>query len=183
MNVSDFEYIVNTWYEPLYRFALTLTRNTDDALDLTQSAFARYAEKGKHVSDPQKAKGWLFTVLFREFVSQRRRSWRLIFNTDAMPAMTSEDHEGFTPGRDVDCAAALDALVQLDETFRAPLTLFYLQDLSYREIAKVLNLPTGTVMSRLSRGRLALRRALEGSREQQEHQYPTKPGVERRAQS
>lgn len=166
MDPTDFEHIVNTWYDPLYRFALSLARNTEDALDLTQSTFARYAEKGRHVNDPQKAKSWLFTVLYRDFISQRRRSWRLVFDSDAMPAVPSGDPDHFGADKIIDCAAALAALVELDEHFRAPLTLFYLQELSYREIAQVLNLPIGTVMSRLTRGRLALRRALEGTSEQ-----------------
>lgn len=166
MDVSDFEQIVNTWYDPLYRFAFSLTRNTDDALDLTQSAFARYAEKGRHIRDPSRAKAWLFTVLYRDFISQRRRAWRLVFRSDSLPAGALEDLGNPLPGKKVDCAAALAALVELDEIYRAPLTLFYLQELSYREIADVLNLPIGTVMSRLTRGRHALRQALAGSFEQ-----------------
>lgn len=166
MDPADFERLVNTWYDPLYRFALSLARNPEDALDLTQSAFARYAEKGRHVNDPQKAKSWLFTVLYRDFVSQKRRAWRLVFDSDAMPSVSLDETEGTIAYQQADCAAALAALVELEQIFRAPLTLFYLEELSYREIARILNLPIGTVMSRLTRGRLALRRALEGTREQ-----------------
>jgi RNA polymerase sigma-70 factor (ECF subfamily) len=61
-----------------------------------------------------------------------------------------------------DSATVVSALQAVDEVFRAPLTLFYLEELSYLEIAKILEIPIGTVMSRLSRGKLQLR-ALLGS--------------------
>jgi DNA-directed RNA polymerase specialized sigma24 family protein len=60
----------------------------------------------------------------------------------------------------IDAASALEALGRLDENYRAPLTLFYLKQFSYHEIAEVLNVPVGTVMSRLSRGKAELRKAL-----------------------
>ncbi len=67
-----FQRLIDTWYDPLYRFALSRSRNGDDALDLTQSTFARWAEKGHGLRDGDKAKSWLFTVLHREFLDSRR---------------------------------------------------------------------------------------------------------------
>src|SRR5690554_1167982 len=99
MDEWEFEQIVNTWYDPLYRFAFSLARNADDALDLTQSAFARYAEKGRHIRDGSKAKSWLFTVLYREFISQRRRGWRLIFRSPELPETAHEEAASPSPAR------------------------------------------------------------------------------------
>ena len=60
----------------------------------------------------------------------------------------------------LDAAQAVEALQEVDEIYRAPLTLFYLENLSYKEIAETLELPIGTVMSRLSRGKEQLKKAL-----------------------
>ena len=63
----------------------------------------------------------------------------------------------------LDAALVLDALQTLDDNFRAPLVMFYLENLSYKEIAEILQLPLGTVMSRLSRGKAQLRQRLQSS--------------------
>ena len=68
--------------------------------------------------------------------------------------------ENKSVGDSIDGAYALSALQQMSEVYRVPLTLFYLRELSYREIAAVLNVPPGTVMSRLSRGKAMLRNKL-----------------------
>ncbi len=160
MDVSVFQLLVDTWYDSLYRFALSLSRNSDEALDLTQQTFARWAEKGHGLRDTTKAKSWLFTVLYREFLSSRRLRLRETTASedgffDAVPA------EERTLQQTVDGHQALAALQEIDPTFRAPLVLFYLECHSYREIAAILDVPIGTVMSRISRGKEQLRRKLQ----------------------
>ena len=162
---SQFEQLVKRHYAPLYRFALSLTHRDQEARDLVQEAFARLAAKGDQVRDPTKFKTWLFTTLYREYVREWQRNSRYpqvgLEDLDSEPAIPDEALP--VPGEGLDAEAAMRALMQLDEVYRAPLVLFYLQEHSYREIAAILEVPIGTVMSRISRGRDLLRKALSRS--------------------
>ena len=161
MQDEVFTQLVDAYHAALYRFALSLARNSADACDLTQQTFYIWATKGSALRDPAKAKTWLFTTLYREFLRTRRRGQRQTSIEDLPPGEQeiADDHAPALPDR-LDGEAVLTALQELDEAFRAPLTLFYLQDLSYAEIAETLDVPIGTVMSRLSRGKSQLRALL-----------------------
>src|SRR5438094_157625 len=76
MDDLDFEGLVNRYYAPLYRFALSLTRKETDACDLTQETFYIWANKGHQLQDASKVKSWLFTTLHREFLETQRRQTR-----------------------------------------------------------------------------------------------------------
>jgi len=159
MTSEEFNNIVDSFYEPLYRFAYSLAKEPNGAADLTQQTFYIFAEKGHQIRDRSKVKSWLFTTLHREFLKQRRRSQRMVVVEDTEPLMevpstqTSEEN-----ARKMDGATVIEALSELEDIYRAPLTLFYLQQVSYKEIAEILDVPIGTVMSRLSRGKDQLRR-------------------------
>jgi RNA polymerase sigma factor (sigma-70 family) len=160
MDPSTFKRLIDAWYDPLYRFALSLSRNADDALDLTQQTFARWAEKGGTLRDPAKAKSWLFMVLYREFLNSRRlRQREVLGDTDA--GLELEPVRSNSAETRIDSGTAIAALWELDEIFRVPITLFYLENHSYKEIADVLDLPIGTVMSRISRAKVQLRQKLQ----------------------
>lgn len=160
MHAEGFPRLVERHYAGLYRFALSLAKNPSDAGDLTQQTFYIWATKGHTLRDETKAKTWLFTTLYREFLRVRRREGRITALDDLAPA----DQD--PPDVDVDLIGKMDAhlvmtaLQEVDLVFREPLTLFYLQDLSYLEIAEILAVPIGTVMSRLSRGKAQLRTLL-----------------------
>lgn len=158
--MSEFEELVDAHYQSLFRFAVSMTRDADTAADLVQETFCIWAAKGGQLKDRSKAKTWLFTTLHREFLSQRRRSARFAdepVDEEALGEMPApaEDAE-----RQMDGQRALELLGNLDETYRTPLALFYLQQHSYKEIAEILDVPIGTVMSRLSRGKELLRRKM-----------------------
>lgn len=160
MDPSIFQRLIDTWYDPLYRFALSLARNGDDALDLTQQTFARWAEKGSTLRETDKAKSWLFTVLYREFLDSRRVRRREVFG-EVEAALDREPAKSDAAQTKIDSTAALAALWELEEIFRVPITLFYLENHSYKEIADILDLPIGTVMSRISRAKAQLREKLQ----------------------
>lgn len=155
-----FTQLVDVYYAPLYRFALSLARNAADACDLTQQTFYVWATKGSTLRDGSKVKTWLFTTLYREFLRGRRRGTRLT----ALEDLPSGEED--PPAAETDLALNMDAqlvvkaLQEVDDAFRAPLTLFYLEDLTYQDIADMLEVPIGTVMSRLSRGKAQLRAVL-----------------------
>jgi RNA polymerase sigma factor (sigma-70 family) len=160
MSNEAFTQLVDAHYTALYRFALSLARNAADAGDLVQQTFFIWATKGASLRDAAKAKSWLFTTLYREFLRGRRRSARATSIEDLPPGEQDIAAEEIDRVARLDAGTVMAALQSVDEVFRAPLTLFYLEDLSYVEIAETLEVPIGTVMSRLSRGKAQLRTAL-----------------------
>lgn len=161
MTEEEFENIVERWYDPLYRFAISLCGNPDDALDLTQNAFRKLASKSDPLRDPSKAKSWLFSVVHREFIDDYRHSRRFP-KTEFDASVPLADSSTLAPnGESLDAEKAVAALSQLDIRFRVPIALFYLQDFSYKEISEQLDIPIGTVMSRLRRAKDQLKQILE----------------------
>ena len=160
MHEEGFSQLVETYYAALYRFALSLAKNPADASDLTQQTFFVWATKGQTLRDAAKAKTWLFTTLYREFLRIRRRSGRITAIEDLAPGEKDPPDVDVDLVGKMDAQLVMDALQEVELVFREPLTLFYLQDLSYTEIAEILSVPIGTVMSRLSRGKVHLRARL-----------------------
>jgi len=160
---NDFEEIVLQHYEPLYRFAFSLARTESDAGDLTQHTFYVWATKGHQLRDRSKVKAWLFTTLHRAFLESRRRQAR--FPHQSLDEIALDDLPKTSPASadNFDCSEVRAALAQVDEIFQAAVSLFYLEDYSYREISQILEVPIGTVKSRLSRGIMQLREVLGSS--------------------
>lgn len=156
----DFESVVEGHYADMYRFAMSLARDPHDAADLTQQAFVVYAEKGHQIRETGRVKHWLFTTLYREFLRMRKRGLRHVGGEEGAEVV-ARAWVGPEAERGAEHAELLAALGSLEETHRAVLTLFYLDQSSYKEIAEILGVPIGTVMSRLSRAKELLRRKLE----------------------
>ena len=155
-----FTQLVDAHYMPLFRFALSLTKNSSDAGDLTQQTFFIWAKQGHALREEGKAKSWLFTTLYREFLRIRRRGDRMTALEDLGPVESDPPAPEVDMVTGMDATLVVEALQEVDEVYRVPLTLFYMQDLSYKEIAEMIEAPIGTVMSRLSRGKAQLRAAL-----------------------
>jgi len=154
-----YEQAVSRYYEDVYRFAFSLAGSADQAGELTQETYCRLLARGGQLRDPAKIKSWLFTTLYRVFLGQRRHATRFphlaLEEAGAdLPALTPDAVDK------LDGATVMEALLEIEEHHRTPLTLFYLECLSYKEIAAVLEIPIGTIMSRLSRGKSALRERL-----------------------
>lgn len=159
MNEADYEQTVATYFEALYAFVYSLAGNEDDACDLTQETYYRLLTKGGQLRDPSKVKSWLFTTLYRVFLGWKQRRARL-------PHFEISSVEGELPVITPELVYVLEneaireALLELEEHYRLPLMLYYLNDHSYEEIAGILDVPVGTVMSRLSRAKGLLRKRL-----------------------
>jgi RNA polymerase sigma-70 factor (ECF subfamily) len=141
---------VDQHYAALYRFALSLAGHESEACDLVQETYYLLSTKGHQVNDPSKVKSWLFTTLYRLFTNSRRRLVR--FPQHELSEVEQELPDVPPPSIRVDWETLSRCLARLDETFRAPVALFYLEDYSYADIAEILHVPLGTVKSRIARG-------------------------------
>ena len=152
------EGLVAEHYEGLYRYAYRLTGSAADAEDLTQEAFCKAQSCFSQLRDRARAKAWLFSILRNAYLQRARDRRR--------EAPLSLDDVGEVAGPlpeplpDVGPEQLQQALGELPESFRTPVILFYFEEFSYRDIADQLDLPLGTVMSRLSRAKAFLREKL-----------------------
>jgi RNA polymerase sigma factor (sigma-70 family) len=155
----EFENLVARFYAPLYQFAFSLTRTEADACDLTQQTFYIWATKGHQLRDGGKVKTWLFTTLHREFLNMRRKIVR--FPHYELGEMEPE-LPTISPGmvNALDGAKVVELLNEVGEPYQASLTLFYMEDYSYKEISEILGVPLGTVQSRISRGMAQLQQLI-----------------------
>ena len=157
----DFQHLVDLHYASLYRFALSLTRSESDAGDLVQETFLTWAAKGHQLREAARVKAWLFTTLHRAFLQLQRHATRFphLELTEADAELPACDPELVNR---LDARAAVDLLGKVDAPFQAPVALFYLEDYSYREIGAILEIPLGTVKSRIARGLAQLKQLVRG---------------------
>lgn len=142
-------------YRKVYCFALHLTRNAPDAEDLTQHTFYRLAVNLRGLKNESKAKSWLYSTLYRKFIDQKRRVVKFP-SVSFEEADAPQDAESPVKNHKLDHSAVRDAMMNLEEHLRVPISLFYLENYSYKEIARFLEIPIGTVMSRLFRAKTEL---------------------------
>jgi RNA polymerase sigma-70 factor (ECF subfamily) len=150
--------LIDAHYDALYRYAYRLTGAAADAEDLTQETFGKALTRLSQLREADRAKAWLFRILRNAYLhkARDRRRHRLV-PLDAVGEVAYETEESLP---DVDPAKVQEALNELDETFRTPLILFYFEEFSYKDIADHMDLPIGTVMSRLARAKAYLRAKL-----------------------
>ncbi len=147
----DFQGLVDQHYAALYRFALSLTHTETNAADLVQDTFVAWASKGHQLKDLSKVKSWLYTTLHRRFLESQRRFIRF-------PHLELGAAEHELPNVEPELVNQLDSqevlglLSRIDPQYKAAVALFYLEDYSYEEIAGILDVPLGTVKSRIARG-------------------------------
>ncbi|MCZ6916241.1 MAG: sigma-70 family RNA polymerase sigma factor [Gemmatimonadetes bacterium] len=171
---ADFETLLEAIIEPAYRAAYHLTRNQADAEDLVQDA-SLLAYKGFARFRPgTNFRAWFLTILRNRFVSDYRKKQREIKTVDLEDApdlylYRKSEQSGLTtetsdPARAfmerIDSELVATALSELPMEFREVATLYFTQDLAYQDIAEIIDVPVGTVRSRLHRGRKLLQKRL-----------------------
>ena len=147
--------LVQQHYDVVYRLTYLLAGTSHDAEDLTQQAFLDAQRKIDTLRDPDSAKAWLCMIARNLYRRKLRDAKPTSTSLDVAPEPAAE-----APQDGVDRDILQKALSSLSDEFRSVLVLFYFQNLNYQQIATELNVPIGTVMSRLSRGKQALRQRL-----------------------
>ncbi len=156
--VVDIITLITDHHTAMYRYAYRLAGNHNDAEDLTQQAFMVAHQKIHQVREPKKVLGWLYAILRTSFLKMARKSKPLVagaieLEVEDIPELDEKDDT-------FDGERLQKALNEMPDEFRLVLVMFYFEECSYKEIAEELELPIGTVMSRLSRAKARLRAAL-----------------------
>lgn len=147
----------------LRRYARTLVFDSAAADDLAQSTIERALAHWHQFDQRRDMVVWLLSIAHNAFLDSRRRDSRLAI-TDPDELQRAQDLAGGDPGPDVGLRLDLQAaLRRLSPAQREPLLLVCVEQLSYAEVAEVMQIPVGTVMSRVCRARAALREFLDGS--------------------
>uniref|UniRef100_A0A7C2NWJ2 RNA polymerase sigma factor n=1 Tax=Schlesneria paludicola TaxID=360056 RepID=A0A7C2NWJ2_9PLAN len=147
--------LIDEHYQLVYRYVYRLCGDAVEAEDLTQHTFLTAQAKRDQLRDAAAARGWLCTIARHAFLRSRRPSQRPLPLLDGVEPWT----EPAAP-EEIDREALQAALDGLPEEFRTPVILFYFEEFSYKDIADQLQVPLGTVMSRLSRAKAHLREKL-----------------------
>lgn len=146
----------------LRRFALGLTRKPDDADDLVQAAVERALSNLDRWKEGSRLDSWLFRIMQNLWIDQMRsqRSRGLDVGDAELPEISGEDGRETSESR-LTLQATMAAVFRLPEEQRVLMMLIVVEGYSYREAAETLDIPIGTVMSRLARARAGLERELQ----------------------
>jgi RNA polymerase sigma-70 factor (ECF subfamily) len=150
--------LVSAHHGAVYRYAFRLTGSAVDAEDLAQQTFLIAQQKLNQIRDPGRVHQWLFAVLRSCFLKNRRR--RVPSLAANLDLEIDEVPDRPPAGESVDKEMLEQALGELPQEFRLVLVMFYFEECSYKEIATQLEIPIGTVMSRLARAKSRLRQRL-----------------------
>lgn len=154
--MDDLKWMIARQIPHLRRFAMALSRDPDDADELVQDCLERALVKRRLWSGKGALRSWLFSMLYRTYIDHRRghRSREMPTDPEVIDASNAR-----SPNQDLrmECRDIGDALMRLPDDQRSAVLLVALEGFTYDEAAAIMKVPIGTVRSRLSRGRQALR--------------------------
>lgn len=153
-DVSD-QTVIETYFNMVYKLALSQTKNKASADDVTQEVFLRYLKNTKHFESEEHRKAWLIRVTLNCSKNVFSNAW-FQKTVPLSEELSFEEQE---------TGDVYYAVLELPVKYRSVIHLFYYEDLSVEEISSILNRPQSTVKSQLFRGRELLRRKLTGGEE------------------
>ncbi len=157
---ADFEAEAMPFMPDLYRVAIWLTRNKDEAEDLVQETFMQALRSFHRYEMGTNCRAWMTTIMYNLNAKRLQKLGRMRIVDDPEDKLTETiPFEPSVPTNITD-SEVLDALRQVPENFRQVVILSDIEEYSYKEISSILGVPMGTVMSRLFRGRKLLRQQL-----------------------
>jgi RNA polymerase sigma-70 factor (ECF subfamily) len=165
MDPEFFELVALPLFDQLYNFAHWLTGDRTEAEDLVQETYAKALKGFKSFEEGTNFRAWIYRILRNTFLTSRSglSAQNTTWLDDIEDTATMVAHND-TPERQLlqqeSSETLMDALAALPVPYREMILLSEVEELSYKEIAQVLTVPVGTVMSRLSRARKMLRQAL-----------------------
>lgn len=151
--------------DDLFRTANRLTQNRDDAEDLVQETFMQAWKSFGHYEAGTNCRAWLYKIMFNKLDHYRRKKYtqaKYFQETDDEAVFINSKYTPPVPEFLTD-EEVIAALVKLPEHYREVVLLTDVHEFSYKEAALILNIPIGTVMSRLSRARAQLKKTLAGA--------------------
>ena len=151
-----FENVVKAYSAELYRYAYWLCRDRFTAEDLVQETFARAWQGWSALRDDRAAKGWLYTILRNEHARLHERKQLAIDPDQELDELMDKSE-----GKAFDAFEMRDMLAALPETYREPLMLQVIGGFGCAEIATMMGITEGAVMTRLTRARQAVRRLID----------------------
>jgi RNA polymerase sigma factor (sigma-70 family) len=161
-----FDALIDRWHGPLWTYARRLTGSDDAAHEVAQEAWLRILRALPGLRDAARLRPWLFGITRRTLMDRLRGQYAAPRPSDVDPDTLanddsgSGDDSGVVSGSGVDETGLLAGLAGLPMVEREVLTLFYLEELSLAEVAELVQVPVGTVKSRLHRARRMLRQAI-----------------------
>lgn len=156
-----FKKLVESFHSGLFRFAYCLCFDEQTASDLTQHTFYIYANKGTELKEESKLKLWLYSTLYHEYVRQRTAPQ---VEPRLKPVVTAKGPLKVENLAALDGACAAGLFEQIEEPLRAPLALFYLRELNFREMAEILSTPLPELLQRVALGKNRLKEILTPSK-------------------
>jgi RNA polymerase sigma factor (sigma-70 family) len=158
---AAFDELIQRWHGLIWQYVRHLS-DDDAAQDITQDIWLRVLRGIGRLRDPAKRRAWLFGIAHRTWIDTLRRKYAVVV-ADLDEVDQRDLHDPMVPDElEQELTALEHELSRLPAIEREALTLFYLRELSLHEIAQALDIPIGTVKSRLHRARRMLRRELNG---------------------